>query len=79
MRLLGGPACAVIGLGLAGGLIGSLTLPRLMSSQLWGVQPTDPTTMAAALAVVGGVALMACARPAWQATTVDPVITLRVE
>jgi ABC-type lipoprotein release transport system permease subunit len=46
---------------------------------LFGISPLDPATYAGVIAVLGGVALLACGVPAWRAARVDPATTLRTE
>jgi len=65
--------------GLAMGLAGSFALSRLLASSLFGVQPTDPATLAAVSALVLVVALVASYVPARRAADVDPVSALRTE
>jgi ABC-type antimicrobial peptide transport system permease subunit len=65
--------------GIAIGLAGSVALSRLLASSLFGVQPTDPATLAAVSAVVLVVALLASYVPARRAADVDPVSALRTE
>jgi predicted permease len=65
--------------GLAIGLAGALLLTRLMRSQLFGVQPTDPLTYAAVAFFLGSVALLASWLPARKAARVDPITALRNE
>lgn len=76
--VVGGGLVPVV-LGVAGGIVGSLALSRVVASFLFGVQPTDP----ASFAVAGGVLLLAgvCAAlvPAYRASVVDPVEALRAE
>jgi ABC-type antimicrobial peptide transport system permease subunit len=59
------------------GLAASLALNRVLQSQLVGVSPYDPATLAAAPAILAVVALLACAIPARRAMNVDPAIALR--
>ena len=66
-------------IGLAIGLIGALSLSRVMSSMLHGVSPTDPLTFTGVSIVLLVVALLACLIPARRATRVDPIVALRTE
>jgi len=61
------------------GLAGAYAVTGLMTTLLFGIQPLDPTTYAVTAAVLGAVALCACAVPASRATHVDPLIALREE
>jgi ABC-type antimicrobial peptide transport system permease subunit len=54
-------------------------LNRLIANQLWGVQPHDPVTMASVIAIIAIIGLVACLAPAFRATRVDPVVSLRYE
>ena len=66
-------------IGLAGGLAGALALSRLLTTQLFGVTPTDPATYASVAVVLFVVALAATAAPARRAASVDPIVSLRSE
>jgi putative ABC transport system permease protein len=66
-------------LGLAIGLLVSLALSRVIASQLWGVSPYDPVTLASVVAVLLVTGLVACWVPARRATRVDPLVALRYE
>lgn len=67
----------------AGGLLVGLFLAwlagRALGSALYGVHALDAPTLAAALALLGGVAYVAALLPARRAATVDPVRVLRQE
>ena len=63
--------------GIAAGLVSALGLNRLMASMLFGVQPTDPGTLAAVILTISLVAVLACWLPAWRASRVDPNVVLR--
>jgi putative ABC transport system permease protein len=65
--------------GLAAGMAGALALTRLMTALLFGVEPSDPATLAAVMATIAGVAALACVVPAWRASRVDPIVVLREE
>jgi predicted permease len=65
------------GVGIVGGLIGAFALNKLIASLLYGVQPTDPPTIAAVVATITLVAAVACWLPAWRASRLDPNIVLR--
>jgi predicted permease len=65
--------------GSAIGIAGALLLSRLMSSQLYGVSPTDPITFVAVSVLLTLVALAACYIPARRAMQIDPMVALRYE
>jgi putative ABC transport system permease protein len=66
-------------LGLGAGLIGALGFARVLSSLLYGVNPTDPLTFAVVSLILASVALLASYVPARRAMRVDPMIALRYE
>jgi putative ABC transport system permease protein len=59
------------------GLAASLAVNRVLQSQLVGVSPYDPATIASVPAILAVVALLACGIPARRAVNVDPAIALR--
>ena len=65
--------------GLAIGVPVSLASTRLLRSQLFGIQPSDPLSYVAVALLLGLVALVACYIPARRAASVDPMKALRQE
>jgi ABC-type antimicrobial peptide transport system permease subunit len=79
LRLVIRMGARLVVLGLAIGLLVSLALSRVIASQLWGVSPNDPVTLASVAAVLLLTGLVACWVPARRATRVDPLVALRYE
>lgn len=72
-------AAAMIAAGTAIALPCVWVFGRLVESQLFGVTPTDPTTIAATTLLLATVALGAALVPAYGASTVNPTDALRAE
>jgi putative ABC transport system permease protein len=78
-RLVLASGMAPAAAGCAAGLAAALLLTRFMVALLFRVSPTDPATFGIIVAVLAGVALMACYIPARRAIRTDPMIALRYE
>lgn len=61
------------------GIIGSMSLMKLISNLLFQTPPLDPPTFAGVSALLGGIAILAAYLPARRAASVDPVIAMRAE
>jgi len=69
----------LLALGISLGLLASFAASRLMSSFLYGVQPTDVATYIGVSIFLAGVTLLACYIPARRAMRIDPMVALRYE
>jgi predicted permease len=66
-------------IGVAIGLAGAMAASQALITLLFGVSRLDAVTYVGVIALLAGVAVIACAAPAWRAAQVDPAITLRAE
>jgi ABC-type antimicrobial peptide transport system permease subunit len=65
--------------GLALGLAASVGAVHLIQSMLYGTRPLDPAIFVSVAASLLIVAALACFVPAWRASRIDPMQTLRSE
>ena len=79
LKLAVGYGMKLVLIGILVGLIAAFALTRLMSTLLFGVTATDPTTFTLISLLLVGVAALASYIPARRATKVDPMIALRYE
>jgi putative ABC transport system permease protein len=79
LKMMLGRSLAVIGTGVAVGLLVALGATRTIASLLVGISPSDPLTFAAVVLLLSTVALLACWIPARRATRVSPLVALRYE
>jgi putative ABC transport system permease protein len=66
-------------LGVTIGLAAALALGRVVSSLIYGVRATDPLTLGTVTVLLVAVGVLATAIPAYRATRVEPIRTLRDE
>ena len=79
IRMVVREGMAVTLAGVVAGVAGAAAVTRLMQSLLFGVEPLDAWSFAAAVIVLMGVALVACSLPAARAAAINPAIALRTE
>lgn len=72
-----GQSLAIVGVGVAIGLVGALAGTRLLRSLLFDVSPTDPFVLAAMVLMLLMVAMLASVGPVRRAARVDPAEVLR--
>jgi predicted permease len=78
-RLVVGQAMLLVGIGVVLGLAGGVAAAQALSSQLFGVSPTDPATLVTVTVTVLAAALAASWLPARRASRVEPQAVLRGE
>lgn len=79
LRLVVGQGMRLLLVGIGLGLAAALVLTRVLTTMLFGVAPSDPTTFVLIPVLLAGVSLAACVIPARRATKVDPIVALRYE
>jgi predicted permease len=72
-------AAIVVGFGILAGVAVSLWASRFVRTLLYGLEPHDVPTLAAAVVALGAVAAIAALVPAWRASRVEPAAVLRAE
>jgi predicted permease len=76
-RMISRQAAVLVALGIGVGLAGAVALTRVLRALLFGVDPVDPLSMAAAAVVLAVVAAIASWVPARRAAGLDPAQALR--
>jgi ABC-type antimicrobial peptide transport system permease subunit len=69
----------LLGIGVVLGVPMSLAASRAIKAGLFGVSPTDPVTLMAAVVIVSACMLLGSYMPARRATKIDPMVALRYE
>jgi predicted permease len=77
LRMVLGEGVMMAVIGLVIGAVAAAPLSRMLTGLLFGVQPVDPPTIAAAASLLLGVALVAAWIPARRAMAVEPMTALR--
>jgi putative ABC transport system permease protein len=78
-RLVMGQGLRLTSAGLAMGIAISSTFSSVLRGLLFQVEPTDPTTLAFVVSLLGLTALAACYVPARRAMRVDPMVALHYD
>lgn len=76
-RLVVRQSMTYVGLGLVVGVLGAIATARMVADLIYGVSPTDPTTIVMVSLTLFAVGLAAAFVPARRAAAVDPVAALR--
>jgi putative ABC transport system permease protein len=79
LRMIVGDAMSLTAAGMLVGIVGAVSLTRLMTDLLFEVTPGDPLTLGAVTIALTLVALAASYIPGRRATRVDPAVALRAE
>jgi ABC-type antimicrobial peptide transport system permease subunit len=79
LRIVLGDILLTLLMGLAGGIAAALVAGRLVASMLFGLESTDPTTIALAILLMTAATLAAGYVPARRALRIEPMAALRVE
>jgi putative ABC transport system permease protein len=79
VRMIYGQGLSVASYGIVAGLAAAWLATRFLASLLFGVAPTDAATFVSAAALIAGVACLTVSLPAWRATRIDPIRTLRAD
>ena len=69
----------LVAIGTVFGLIVSLSIARVIATQLWGVSAYDPLTLVSVVLLLLMTGVVACWIPARRAARVDPLVALRHE
>jgi ABC-type antimicrobial peptide transport system permease subunit len=72
-------AMLLVLIGIAAGIPLAMLCTRVINSMLFGLQNTDPISLAIVVLVLAAVGAFASLVPARRATKVDPMVALRYE
>ena len=68
---------SVVLIGIVAGLLFAAWLSRFVAPLLYGIEPRDPVTLAAAAVTLAAIAVLSGGIPAWRAARMDPAQVLR--
>ena len=77
LKIVMSRVAVVVAIGILCGAVLSLWAAQFVETLVWGLQPQDPATFAAAAAILATVAAIAGALPAWRASRTDPAQVLK--
>jgi ABC-type antimicrobial peptide transport system permease subunit len=78
-RLVLRQAAGIVGIGIAGGIVGSLAVGRWLSSLLFETDPHDARVLAATVLLLAAVSFVSAWLPAWRASRLEPRIAMHEE
>jgi putative ABC transport system permease protein len=78
-RIILGRALKLTSIGVALGLVGIFATTKVTESMVYGVSPTDLSTLVGGIAFLVGIGLLGALLPALRASRVDPILALRQE
>jgi ABC-type antimicrobial peptide transport system permease subunit len=76
VALVLGRVAILVGLGTIAGVVASLWATQFVSTLLYGLQPRDPATLAAAIVILTVIGAVAGWMPARRASRIDPARVL---
>jgi predicted permease len=79
VRMVVSEGVAMVGVGIAIGVVGAIALTQLMRALLFNTKSTDPMTYILVTLVLAAVAMLASSVPALRAANVDPSLAMRAE
>jgi putative ABC transport system permease protein len=79
LRLVIAMGLRLVALGVGIGVVASLSLARVIATQLWGVSAYDPVTLSSVAVLLLTTGILACWVPARRAARLDPLVALRYE
>ncbi len=77
LGLIGRDGMRLTAFGVLIGIAGAFAASRAIATLLFGITPLDPITYVVMASLLGLVSALACWLPAWRASRVDPMDTLR--